>query len=216
MPRLWYGGTFDPVHRGHLAIAGAAADLFGEPVTLAPAADPPHRAPPGANARHRACMLDLAVAGDPRLRVDRRELHRDGPSWTVDTLRELRALHGADAPLALLLGADSFRSLPQWHEWEQLLQLAHLVVASRGDEPVDRGLAPELARAAHGRWCTAPADLSGAAGGRILALRQPLRSESATAVRAAIAAADPAWRGLVPPAVAGYIERHRLYRVDAP
>jgi len=160
-------------------------------------------------------MLDLAVAGDPWLRVDRRELHRDGPSWTVHTVRELRALHGADAPLALLLGADSFRSLPQWHAWEELLQLAHLVVASRGDEPVERDLPPELARAVEGRWCSAPADLDAAAGGRILPLRQPLRAESATAVRAAIAAGDPAWQDAVPPAVAGYIRRHRLYRMDA-
>lgn len=211
MLRLWYGGTFDPVHAGHLAIARAAAAAFGVPVTLAPAADPPHRPPPGAAAAHRARMLELAVAGDPRLRVDLRELHRPGPSWTVDTLRGLRAELAADAPLALLLGADSFRSLPQWHQWREILSLAHLVVASRGDEPVDRGLPPELAAATEGRWCDSPAALAAAAGGRILALRQPLHPQSASAVRAAIAAGDPGWQGMVPPAVAGYILRHGLY-----
>jgi len=211
MLRLWYGGTFDPVHCGHLAIARAAADAFGVPVTLAPAADPPHRAVPGASAHHRARMLDVAAAGDRRLRVDRRELERSGPSWTIDTLRELRVLHGGDAPLALLLGADSFRSLPQWHQWREILSLAHLVVASRGDEPVDRGLPPELAAATEGRWCDSPAALVAAAGGRILPLRQPLHPQSASAVRAAIAAGDPGWQGMVPPAVAGYILRHGLY-----
>ena len=211
MLRLWYGGTFDPVHEGHLAIARAAADAFGVPVTLAPAADPPHRAAPGANAHHRARMLDVAVAGDRRLRVDRRELQRSGPSWTVDTLRELRALHGADAPLALLLGADSFRSLPTWHQWRELPTLAHLVVASRGDEAVDRDLPPELAAEAQGRWTDSPAALASTANGRILALRQPLNPASATAVRAAIAAGDPQWQSMVPAAVAGYILHHGLY-----
>ena len=97
---VWYGGTFDPVHQGHLAIARAASSAFGVAVTLAPAADPPHRAAPGASAAQRAHMLELAVAGDRRLRVDRRELQRPGPSWTVDTLHELRAELGPDTPLA--------------------------------------------------------------------------------------------------------------------
>lgn len=211
MLRLWYGGTFDPVHLGHLSIARAAADALGVAVALMPAADPPHRAAPGADARHRARMLELAVAGDARLQMDRRELERSGPSWTVDTLRGLRALHGPDAPLALLLGADSFRSLPQWRQWRQVLQLAHLVVASRGDEAVDRGLPAELAQEAAQRWCNDPGALANAAGGRILPLRQPLHGQSATAVRAAIAAGDPGWQDAVPPAVAQYIRRHGLY-----
>ena len=145
LPVIWYGGTFDPVHEGHLAIARAAAATFGVPVTLAPAADPPHRAAPGASAMQRAHMLDLAVAGDRRLRVDRRELHRPGPSWTVDTLRELRGERGPVAPLALLLGADSFRSLPQWRQWRQLPQLAHFIVAARHPDDALDALAAELA-----------------------------------------------------------------------
>lgn len=208
---LWYGGTFDPVHRGHLAIAHAAAAAFGGPVTLAPAADPPHRAAPGATAAHRARMLELAADADPCLRVDRRELHREGPSWTVDTLRELRAVHGTGTPLALLLGADSFRTLPTWHQWRGLLPLAHLVVAGRGSGPLEQGLPEVLAREAQGRWCDDPSALATSPGGRILRLRQPLRGESATAVRTAIAAGDPAWQQAVPPPVAAYILRHGLY-----
>jgi nicotinate-nucleotide adenylyltransferase len=213
---IWYGGTFDPVHCGHLAIAGAAADLFGVPVTLAPAADPPHRAATGADAAQRARMLDLAVADDPRLRVDRRELRRAGPSWTVDTLHELRAGLGEAAPLALLLGADSFRSLPTWHDWRRLPELAHFIVAGRsaGGEPDD--LPAALAAVADGRWTRDPAALASAAAGRLYALRQPLRAESATAVRRAIAAGDPAWRDWVPEAVAAFIEATGLYRDPAP
>lgn len=209
---LWYGGTFDPVHNGHLAIARAAADAFGAPVTLAPAADPPHRPAPGAGAGARARMLELAVAGDPRLRVDLRELARPGPSWTVDTLRELRAEYGPAAPLALLLGADSFRSLPAWREWRRLPELAHLVVAERAAGGHPDAVPAELAAEAEGRWTADPSALAAAPAGRIHRLRQPLRGESATAVRRAIAAGDPGWEAQVPPAVAAHIRAHGLYR----
>ncbi|AKC85932.1 nicotinate-nucleotide adenylyltransferase [Pseudoxanthomonas suwonensis] len=212
MLTIWYGGTFDPVHHGHLAIARAAAEAFAVPVTLAPAADPPHRDAPGADAQQRAHMLDLAVAGDPRLRVDRRELRRAGPSWTVDTLHELRAELGEAAPLALLVGADSFRSLPTWKHWRRLPQLAHFIVAARDGSGDLADLPPELAAEAGGRWTPDPADLAAAPAGRFHALRQPLRGESATTVRRAIAAGDPDWRSQVPPAVADWIDARRLYR----
>src|SRR5690606_4964519 len=114
-----YGGTFDPVHNGHLAIARTAATALGCRVRLMPAADPPHRPPPGASAHQRASMLDLAVEGDDLLCVDRREMQRDGPSYTVQTLRDLRAAE-PDTPVALLVGADSFLGLPAWREWEAL------------------------------------------------------------------------------------------------
>jgi nicotinate-nucleotide adenylyltransferase len=213
---IWYGGTFDPVHDGHLAVARAAADTFGVPVTLAPAADPPHRGVTGADAEERAHMLDLAVAGDDRLRVDRRELQRPGPSWTVDTLRELRAVLDPAAPLALLMGADSFRSLPTWREWRRLPELAHMVVAARhagGD--LDK-LPADLVDAVAGRWSDAPADLSTSPAGRVYALRQPLRAESATALRQAIAGGEADWRREVPATVAAWIDARGLYRSPAP
>ncbi len=211
MLAIWYGGTFDPVHNGHLAIARAAADTFGVPVTLVPAADPPHRTAPGADAAQRAHMLDLAVAGDRRLRVDRRELQRPGPSWTVDTLRELRAERGAAAPLALLVGADSFRSLPTWKHWRQLPELAHFIVAGR-DSDGDAPLSSDLAGEVEGRWTDDPAELAARPAGRVYALRQPLRAESATAVRRAIAEGDPAWPDQVPPEVEAWIRTEGLYR----
>lgn len=216
MLTIWYGGTFDPVHDGHLAVARAAADTFGVPVTLAPAADPPHRGLTGADAAERAHMLDLAVAGDRRLRVDRRELQRPGPSWTVDTLHELRTVLGPAAPLALLMGADSFRSLPTWREWRRLPELAHLIVAARHAGGDLDDLPAVLAEAVAGRWSDDPAELSAAPAGRVQALRQPLRAESATALRQAIAAGDPGWRSEVPAAVAAWIDARGLYRSAAP
>lgn len=208
--QVLYGGTFDPVHLGHLAIARAARDALGSVVHLMPAADPPHRAPPGASARQRADMLALALEGEPGLALDLRELGREGPSYTVDTLRDLRASLGPDAPVALLVGADSLLGLPGWHEWQALFGLAHLVVAERPGSAVDQALPAVLETALAGRWAHAPSALDASPAGRVLRLRQPLHPGSATEVRARIARGGD-WQVLVPPAVAGYIARHRLY-----
>src|SRR5690606_25261882 len=116
-PLLAFGGTFDPIHAGHLAVARAVRDAFGAEGRLLPAADPPHRPPPDAGAAARAGMVALAIAGEPGLVLDRRELERPGPSWTVDSLAGLRAERGPLAPLAWVLGADAFRGLPAWHQW---------------------------------------------------------------------------------------------------
>lgn len=208
--RVLYGGTFDPVHEGHLAVARSARDRFGATVHLMPAADPPHRAAPGASATHRARMLELAVAGERGLVVDRRELAREGRSYTVDTLRALRAEIGDAAPVALLVGGDSFLGLPQWKHWRELFDLAHFIVAERPGSTLDSAMPAALAARADGRWTDAPDAFSRAPAGLIHRLRQPLNSASASGVRARIAAGEP-WRELVPPPVAAYIDRHRLY-----
>src|SRR3546814_6161456 len=131
--------------------SSARRDPLQATIRLMPAADPPHRAPPGATADQRAEMLDLAVAGEPGLAVDRRELRRDGRSYSIDTLLELRAELGGDAPVALLVGADSFVGLPDWHRWRELFDHAHFVVAQRPGSPLDRDLRPELAATLDGR-----------------------------------------------------------------
>ncbi|HZH43347.1 MAG TPA: nicotinate-nucleotide adenylyltransferase [Lysobacter sp.] len=207
--RLLYGGTFDPIHDGHLSIARAARDTFGTTVHLMPAADPPHRPAPGADARHRARMVELAVAGERGLAVELRELRRATPSYSVDTLRELRAEIGPEAPIALLVGADSFLGLPGWKDWRALFDLAHFVVAERADSPLQT-LAPALQEAVATRWSDDPHALAAAPAGRVFRLRHPLHPASASAIRGAIAAGGP-WRAWVPPAVAAYIDRHALY-----
>lgn len=216
---LIYGGTFDPFHNGHLAIARAARDELGVEVRLMPAADPPHRAPPGASAAQRAAMLDLAVADETGLLVDRRELHRaerdpEARSWTIDTLRELRGELGGDAPIALLVGADSFLGLPTWREWEALFGLTHFVVAERPGSPLDGALPKALADAVRERRAASPVELESSPAGGVFLLRQPLSPESATDIRRRIAAGLP-WRDLAPPAVAGFISRNGLYRRPA-
>lgn len=212
--QLFYGGTFDPIHLGHLAIARAAHEELRVPVHLVPAADPPHRAPPGANAKQRADMLALALYGEPGLCLDLRELARadlnDRPSYTYDTLLELRRALGADRPIAWLLGADSFVALPTWHRWQDLLAMAHLVVAERPGASLEADLPAALAERLHASWAQAAGQLSRTPAGLVWRLRQPLRNESASEVRARIADGGD-WRPLLPEAVAAYIADHGLY-----
>ena len=207
--RIVYGGTFDPVHEGHLAIARAAHDAFGEPVHVMPAADPPHRPAPGASARDRVAMLELALVGQPGLLLDLRELHRPGPSYSVDTLGALRAEFGAATPIALLVGADSFLGLPTWHRWHALFDLAHFIVAGRPGSLLEAASA-DLQAATAARWTNAPEDLRAAPAGRVYHLHQPLHVHSATAVRRLVVEGKP-WRHLLPPTVADYVQAHGLY-----
>jgi len=210
---LWllYGGTFDPVHHGHLAIAHAARERLGCQVRWMPAADPPHRPAPGASAEERVRMLELAIAGEPGFSVDRRELERSGPSYTVETLRQLRRKVGAQSAVALLIGADNFLGLPQWREWQALLGLAHLVVAERPGSGLDAALPEVLDKAIAGRWADDPDELRNAPAGRVLRLEQPLYPVSASQIRQRLAG-HAQWQELLPAAVAGYIRQRGLYQ----
>lgn len=213
--RVFYGGTFDPVHNGHLAIAGAARDLLDTDIHIVPAADPPHRVPPGASARDRVAMLRLAIDGRPGLRLDLSEIERHARddtrrSWSIDTLRAIRAESGSQAPIAWLVGADSFIGLPSWKCWRDLFELTHFVVADRPGSSLEGSLSPELAQALEGRRIEEPVALGNSPAGRVLFMHQPLQPESATDLRHRITAGLP-WRSLVPSAVADYIAQHRLY-----
>ncbi|GHB98104.1 hypothetical protein GCM10010080_08000 [Thermomonas carbonis] len=216
--RIFYGGTFDPVHNGHVAIARAARDALQAEVALLPARDPPHKAVTGADADQRAAMLELAIADEPGLVVDRRELHRDGPSYSVDTLGELRGEIGQETPLAWLVGADSLRQLHTWHRWRDLLERAHLLVVQRPGADIDlpalRAAAREVAALVEQRQRPA-LELAESPHGGIAMLPLPgLRPESSTELRRRIANGE-VWTDWVAPAVAGYIVRHGLYRDPA-
>ncbi len=206
----FYGGTFDPVHLGHLAIARAARDQLQATIRLMPASDPPHRPAPGATAEQRLQMLALAVHGEPGLVVDRRELDRSGPSYSVETLRELRQTLGPLQPLALLVGADSFVGLPTWHQWRRLFDLAHFVVAERPGVSLDQQLPAELQQVVSRRWASASSQLHEQPAGLVFRLRHPLQPESASQLRALVASGGQ-WKPLVPAPVADFIEAHALY-----
>lgn len=216
---LLYGGTFDPIHLGHLAVARAALATTGAAhLDFLPAADPPHRGPPGAAFADRLDLLRAALAGEPpptvgTWAIDPREGARQGPSYTVHTLREWRQEHGEARPLGFVLGADAFLGLTSWHEWQALFGLAHLLVARRPGSVLD-GLPPELRAALDGRWATEAADFHTAPSGCVAVLDLPLQPESATAVREAVAGRRPPF-GL-PAGVAAVIAARGLYRDLAP
>lgn len=210
-PIVLYGGTFDPVHNGHLAVACAARDALAAEVRLLPAADPPHRAAPGADAATRVLLLEAAVGDEPGLRVDRSELERGGRSYSADTLDGWRRRAGPRTPLVWLLGADAFLGLPAWHRWPELLDLAHWVYVDRPGHAL-AGLDPTLARELRAREVANAATLRAAPAGAIWRLELPLRDESATKVREAIATDAPGWEALVPAAVAARIRAGGFYR----
>ena len=131
-----FGGAFSPVHNGHLRLAIEARDHLGlDTVLLMPTPQPPHRQLPAVDLQRRSRWLEMAIADEPRLQVDLREARRSGPSYTIDTLRELRA-EQPQAALCLLLGADSLASLPSWRGGLELPSLAHVVVFPRGQQAV--------------------------------------------------------------------------------
>jgi len=207
------GGTFDPVHYGHLRLAAEVRTALALPeIRLVPAADPPHRAPPVASAGDRVAMLELALPEFPGLVLDTREIARGGKSYTVDTLAELRQENSA-ASLVLLVGADAFRGLPAWHRWRELFDLAHLVVVPRPDVPLD-DLPGPLAGEWRARFTGDPRLLRSRIGGSIYLQPVTAQPVSSTAVRDALAdgsAATARIAGLLPAAVLAYIESKRLY-----
>jgi nicotinate-nucleotide adenylyltransferase len=205
------GGTFDPVHYGHLRFADDVRRALGlSEVRLVPAGDPPHRAGPEASAHDRVAMLDLAVAEFPGLVVDDREVRQHGKSYTVRTLEGLRREHPTRL-LWLLVGADAFRGLPGWHRWRDLFTLAHLVVVPRPGVDLTTALPPPLAAEWEHRLTAHAEDLRSGSAGHIFV--QPIAPQpiAATALRDRLREGGEC-SGLLPAAVLAYIDRHRLYR----
>jgi nicotinate-nucleotide adenylyltransferase len=209
-----FGGTFDPIHYGHLRLAEEIVEgaKLAE-VRFMPSGTPPHRARPGATAADRVAMAKLAVAGNDRFSVDERETRRSGPGYTFDTLTELRQELGAQRSIVLLLGADAFLELATWHRWRGLFDLAHVVVAYRPGFPIDTWQArmPEpLAHEYATRHMHQPLSVHLAPAGGIAAVSMTGLDISATFVRNAVHEGASA-RYLLPDSVLEYIRSHRLY-----
>ena len=208
-----FGGTFDPVHIGHLRTAVELRETLGlSRMLLVPSARPPHRAPPRASANQRMAMLTAAIGNEPGLVADDRELRRAGPSYTLDTLAEVRAELGPDVSLCLCLGMDALASLASWRQWRRFTELAHLVVAARpgwqapASGPAAEWLAP--------RWADDAAALREAAHGRALILTLTLLPVSSSRIREHLVAGRSV-RYLVPDGALAYLQDHHLYAAEA-
>ena len=207
-----FGGTFDPIHFGHLRTAFELLHALRlAEVRLVPAGNPPHRGVPLCDAQHRLDMVRAAVADQPGLVVDDREVRRQGPSYTVLTLRELRD-EAPGRPICLLLGMDAFLGLPQWHEWRSVFDLAHVVVAHRpGWTAPDTGTLGELLAA---RGTQRVEDLHQSVAGRIHVRPVTQLEISSTDLRDLIVAGqDP--RYLLPDAVRALIRDTGCYHPRA-
>lgn len=207
------GGTFDPIHLGHLDVARAAAGALAlDEVRLIPSHVPPHRGAPGASAFHRFAMASLAAASDDRFTASDEELVRGGASYTADTLRGLQRQGWSATQLFFLTGADAFAEIATWKDYPALLNLAHFVVCSRPGRAAGlvRGLLPDL----QDRMIDASQEIDLSDAARIVLLdpfEAPTADVSSTAIRAA-AAAGASLDGMVLPAVAAHIRKHGLYQ----
>jgi nicotinate-nucleotide adenylyltransferase len=206
------GGTFDPIHYGHLRLADEAVDALGlDGVLWLPAGVTPHRDAPRATAADRLAMVHLAVAGRSDFAVDASEAESAAPSYTVPSLERLRRTHGAKRPLLLLLGADAFLGLDTWHRWVEIFGLAHVAVATRPGHRLDvAAMKPPLAEQFRARQVDSAGELARRPAGAIASFAITALDISATAIRGHLAAGRSA-RYLLPDAVLDYIGRNQLY-----
>ncbi len=205
------GGTFNPVHYGHLRSAlELVQSLQLEQLRLMPCAAPPHRETPTCSATHRAAMIELAVAGEPHLACDSRELRRSGKSYTIDSLMDIRRELDAGQSLCLVMGCDAVLDIATWHRWQELLDWAHIVVIARpGWHLPQAGVVAEWLESHH----LAPEALrQRTAGGIVIQELRPL-AISSTEIRNLLGVGKSA-RYLLPEAVLNYIKTHNLYEEE--
>lgn len=207
------GGSFDPIHLGHLQLArDALRQLRLAEVRFVPAGQPWQKHVATA-AAHRARMVELAIRGEDRFMLDMHEIERAGPTYTIDTLRTLRATLGAAARLVLILGGDQMQRLDTWHEWQHLLDYAHLAVARRNDAVLT--LSWPLQEFYNSHWAPPDAIVARPAGSVVEVDMTPVDA-SASEIRALLAeprspARDARLAAIVPAAVLDYIHEHALY-----
>jgi nicotinate-nucleotide adenylyltransferase len=208
-----FGGTFDPIHFGHLRLATELAEAFRlEQVLFVPNGLPYHRGRSAhATDEQRLTMLKLATGRDARFGVDERELRREGPTYTYDTLLELRRERGPDVPLVFLLGSDAFSRIDTWHRWTELFDLAHFAVAIRADDQNWFAKGPgAFPKEVWPRITLNLRELVGSPAGHVMTFSMTPLSISSTAIRAA-ASEGSSIRYLTPDPVVEYIRSHRIY-----
>ena len=208
-----YGGTFDPIHYGHLRIAEELIESLGfSELYFVPSGSPRLRNAPIASKHHRVAMLSLAIQDNKIFMLDGRETVRDGESYSVVTLREFREEVRSECALCFIMGSDVFLNLSRWYCWLEILELCHIIVADRpGYLPAfNNKMPPKLAEILVSRQASSISDLKESSCGLIFIAPTTLQDISATAIRESIAA-DQSARYLTPDAVLEYIKANRLY-----
>jgi len=209
-PLVFMGGTFDPVHNGHLRTALELQQWLGvEQVCLIPSGEPVHRDQPGCTARQRLEMVQIAVADEPALCADAREVESDQPSYSLLTLQSLRQERGPEAPVVMTMGMDAFQTLDRWHRWQEFLDYAHILVIARPGY-ANSDLGPELRALLQRHRGHDPQALLQQPAGLICIQELTPLGISATQIRQLIEAGQSP-RYLLPEPVWHYIRQHRLY-----
>lgn len=208
-----FGGTFDPVHFGHLRLAEEAISHLGlSSVRWIPAGQPPHRGTPQVTPQQRLAMVLRSTAKNEQFFVDSAEVDAERASYTVETLARLRRELDSTQPLVLLVGADAFAGLSTWHRWREIFSLAHIAVSHRPGFPVELASLPhELATEFADRHQLDAAALNVAPAGGIVTFAMTQLAISATQIRKLIASGKSA-RYLLPDPVLDYIQTHQLYK----
>ncbi len=218
---LLFGGTFDPAHNGHVAmVAAAMAETGASRLTLLPAGNPYQRGRlPIASALHRTAMLKIAFVETAdgsdfsAVAIDARELMRVGPTYTIDTLRELRKVLGDNVALTWLIGGDAFARLDSWHEWQRLFAFANFAVAIRQKEPHPMQLASAALKLYLANRQKEVSSLGESSGGNYAMLAGAIPPVSSTDIRLRLKN-QQSIRGLAPDGVCDYIEHHKLYEQE--
>jgi nicotinate-nucleotide adenylyltransferase len=207
------GGTFNPIHYGHLRMAQELADALKlNEVRFIPSANPPHRTMPEVSAQHRAAMAQLAICDNPLFKIDTRELIRTGASYTIDTLISLRDELGEDNAFCLIMGSDAFVKLNTWHRWQGLLDYCHIILIQRPNaSPHQPKLPEELTALMHDHYTENVDDLALKNSGYIHMQKITPLDISATRIREMLATKHEA-KYLLPDSVLAYIKQHQLYQ----
>lgn len=206
-----FGGTFNPIHFGHLRMAQELASALAmDEVKFIPSANPPHKDNVMVSAEHRSAMVQLAIADNPLFSVDELELKREGSSYTIDTLISLRESLGQGTSLCLMMGSDAFVKLNTWHRWQELLDYAHIVLVQRPSSQPQEALPSEVETLLRDHYTDQHADLANENAGAIMMQAITGQDISATGIRGMLGSGESV-RYLVPSAVAEYIQQNQLY-----
>lgn len=206
------GGTFNPIHFGHLRMAQELAEALNlAEIRFIPAANPPHKAAPTVSAQQRAEMVQLAIADNSLLKLDTRELNRQGASYTIDTLISVREELGESVSICLMMGSDAFTKLDSWHRWNELLNYCHIILVQRPSSQSQAKLSEQLTALLSEHYTENVDDLAEKTTGYMHMQQITAQDISATHIREKLASGKSA-KYLVPNAVLAYIQQHQLYK----